>query len=492
MRISMDRFAGQGVGFGTSGVRGKVDALTDEACFAYATAFLQAVAERGGGERAVALAYDLRPSSPRITAACAAACAAAGWRAISCGAIPTPALAHYGIQRGLPAVMVTGSHIPFDRNGIKFYTGAGEILKPDEAAIAAAEVEVDGDAFEAGMLRRPPALPAVDPAARELYRRRYLDFFPAGMLRGRRVGLYQHSSVARDLCAEILAELGAEVVALGRTDTFVPVDTEAVGEEDQRRARAWASEHRLDALASTDGDADRPLLADESGTWFRGDVVGLLCAKFLGARTVVTPVSSNTCVERCGAFPRVVRTRIGSPFVIEAMADAARQGEAPVVGYEANGGFLLGNPVERQRAAGRAALAALPTRDAMLPILALLAMAAEEGCPLSKLASGLPSRHTASDRLQEFARADSGRLLERLASAPDALAAFFAEVGQVAELNQVDGLRVTLRSGEIVHLRPSGNAPELRCYAEADEPERAVELCRWALAAASACSPRIT
>jgi phosphomannomutase len=65
---------------------------------------------------------------------------------------------------------------------------------------------------------------------------------------------------------------------------------------------------------------------------------------------------------------------------------------------------------------------------------------------------------------------------------------FFSELGDVAGVNQVDGLRVTLAAGDIVHLRPSGNAPELRCYAEADTPARAVELSRWGLRAAAAKS----
>ena len=58
-------------------------------------------------------------------------------------------------------------------------------------------------------------------------------------------------------------------------------------------------------------------------------------------------------------------------------------------------------------------------------------------------------------------------------------------------MNQVDGLRVALASGDIVHLRPSGNAPELRCYGEAGTPERAAELCRWGLAEARARSERL-
>jgi phosphomannomutase len=92
---------------------------------------------------------------------------------------------------------------------------------------------------------------------------------------------------------------------------------------------------------TTDGDADSPLIADEQGRWLRGDVLGILCARELGARSVVTPVSSNTALETSGLFPHVLRTRIGSPHVIAAMAAC----DFPVVGYEANGGFLLGSDV---------------------------------------------------------------------------------------------------------------------------------------------------
>nr|WP_207186257.1 hypothetical protein [Rhodocyclus purpureus] len=38
-------------------------------------------------------------------------------------------------------------------------------------------------------------------------------------------------------------------------------------------------------------------------------------------------------------------------------------------------------------------------------------------------------------------------------------------------------MRLTSPHGEIIHLRPSGNAPELRCYAESDTPERAEYWC---------------
>ena len=79
-----------GVRFGTSGARGLVADMNSEVSFAYTTAFLQAISAKSGR---VALAIDLRPSSPEIASACAAAIEHAGLTVDYCGAITTPALA---------------------------------------------------------------------------------------------------------------------------------------------------------------------------------------------------------------------------------------------------------------------------------------------------------------------------------------------------------------------------------------------------------------
>lgn len=459
-----DLMCRSGVLFGTSGARGMAADMSDEVCYAYAAAFLQSVASAADK---VVLGHDLRPSSPRIAAACAAAIQQSGRQLVFAGALPTPALALYAAQLGAPAIVVTGSHIPFDRNGIKFYRAEGEISKADEQAIQTAVINLPN-------VVTPVVLPAPDALASKAYVRRYLDFFGADALKGLRVAVYEHSSVGRDVVRQILEGMGAQVISLGRTDTFVPIDTEAVRPEDIAQAHQWAQEHAFDAILSTDGDADRPLIGDEHGQWLRGDVVGILCAQYLQAEVVVTPVSSNTAVEKCGAFVQVVRTRIGSPYVIAGMALALSQGDEVVVGYEANGGFLLGSDVVRQDRR----LAALPTRDAVLPMLALLCMAREQGHKLSQLSKDLPARYTASDRLQNFATTKSLALIASLLAFPDLLAATLApQSGAVLGIDQTDGLRVTFASGDIVHLRPSGNAPELRCYAEADAPERAKLLC---------------
>ena len=463
-----DLMARSGVGFGTSGARGRVADMTAPVCYAYCLAFLQHLGQRGAlGKPAVALAGDLRASTPDIMRACAAAIADAGCEVVNCGFLPSPALAYFGILNGMPSIMVTGSHIPDDRNGIKFNRADGEIAKADEEAIRAQSVSIPSSI-------RTDALPDVDARARAAYLDRYRDFFAPAALAGMRVAVYEHSGVARDLLAEILIELGAEVTRLGRSERFMPVDTEAIRTEDVDLAHRWAHEQDFDAIVSTDGDADRPLIGTEQGVWLRGDIVGVLCARALGIEALATPVSSNTVVERCLWFARVERTRIGSPYVIAGMQVLQAAGYALVAGYEANGGFLLASDIELD---GRR-LSALPTRDALLPILALLASTHSEGVPLSALAESLPARFTASDRLKDYPTDRSRALIDRLIAGgtPAIEQAFGALCGALEGVDTTDGLRMTFANGEVVHLRPSGNAPEFRCYNEAESEARVAAL----------------
>ncbi|MFM6829157.1 MAG: phosphomannomutase, partial [Novosphingobium sp.] len=334
-----DLMAVSGVPFGTSGVRGLAAAMTDRLCHAYATAFLQylrQIGEFADGDR-VALAGDLRISTPRILAAVATAVRDCGGEAVFCGFTPTPALAYYAMGIGIPSIMVTGSHIPADRNGIKFYRPHGEVLKSDEAGIVGQRVMIDPARFgNDDSLLAPAPMPEVT-AVEDEYIARYVRHFGPDALAGLTVGIYQHTAVGRDVLVRAVEALGGMAVPFGRETVFVPVDTEAIREEDIALAARWAGENKVDAIISTDGDSDRPLVADASGTWLRGDIVGLLCARAVGADVAVTPVSSNTVLELSGAAPTVVRTRIGSPYVIRAMMDAAEADPtARVCGYEAN------------------------------------------------------------------------------------------------------------------------------------------------------------
>lgn len=466
------------VKFGTSGLRGLVVDLTDAVCFNHTRAFIQRMRSIGqiGESGVLLLASDLRDSSPRIAAAVFAAARRERIEPVDCGVLPTPALALEAMRRGAAAVMVTGSHIPADRNGLKFYRPDGEIDKADEAAISASYATL-GDAAPS-----TPAGPTpTDDTARDNYISRYVQFGP-GLLRGLRVGVYQHSSVARDLLVEILSGLGAETVALGRTAHFVPVDTEAVSAAAQALMSGWVGEHQLAAIVSTDGDADRPMLVDDRGVIVRGDVLGILTAKFLGAETVVTPITSTSAIEQAGVFGHVARTRVGSPYVIEAMAAASR-----AVGFEANGGFLVGSTF----AVGEATISALPTRDAVLPMIATLALSRKEAMPISTLVGRLPQRRTASGLISPVQPEQSAPFLALCAqpASPIAAALFDDATGPI-EQNTLDGVKFTGPNGDTAHFRASGNAPELRCYTETGDEATAEALLRRGLEIATAALER--
>ncbi|APZ52528.1 phosphomannomutase [Salipiger abyssi] len=447
--------------FGTSGLRGLVTELTPDLVADYTRAFLSACPHGG----AVHVGWDLRPSSPEIAEVVMETAQAQGLPVHCCGALPTPALALAAMQAGHAAIMITGSHIPADRNGLKFYVPEGEISKEDEARILSALGQGSAGA----------SAPRNDtPGAVGAYAQRYVDAYGSAALAGLRIGVYQHSSVARDVMVQVIEALGAETVALARSETFIPVDTEALDPETRAMLGGWCSDNGLDAVISTDGDADRPMVADASGAVVPGDVLGALTARELGAAVVCTPVNSNTMVHELG-FGAVRSTRIGSPFVIAAMEEAlASDSAARVVGYEANGGFLLGFTAS----APAGMLAPLMTRDCLLPILAPLAAARAAGVSLAELVASLPQRFTAADRIQGIEPEVARAFLAKLTESAEARSAFFEDTGPETGIDVTDGLRVNFESGDVVHLRPSGNAPEFRCYAEADSAARAEALMR--------------
>lgn len=446
--------------FGTSGLRGLVVDLTADLVAAHVQAFIRACPVGTG----LFVARDLRPSSPAIAGMVIDAARAVGLAVTDCGDVPTPALALAAMDAGAAAVMVTGSHIPADRNGLKFYTPDDEITKAHEAAIL-------GALGGASALVAGP-VPVQSTTAGAVYVTRFVQAYGTA-LAGLRIGVYSHSAVGRDLLLDVFAQMGADVIELGRSPDFIPVDTEAVDPDIRIQLKAWAAAHGLDAIISTDGDGDRPLMTDATGTVIVGDVLGQITGASLRAAVAVTPVSSNTGAE--SKFGKMIRTRIGSPYVIAGME--AVQGD--VVGYEANGGFLLGFAADGPVGV----LPPLMTRDAVLPLVAPLALARGAG-GLAALVAAEPARFTAADRLQEIPTEKSKALVADFDTNKGKRTDFLAGFSGVeAGVDRTDGLRITLVDGRIVHLRPSGNAPELRLYVEADSIDAASATLATGLAA---------
>ncbi|WP_370978082.1 phosphomannomutase [Agaribacterium sp. ZY112] len=477
MLKSSEVLAQSAVKFGTSGARGLVEDFSVDVCAAFTHAFLASMKASFSFD-SVAIAIDNRPSSYAMAQAISAALSQAGIRTLYYGVVPTPALAFIAMQQDLPAIMVTGSHIPFDRNGLKFYRPDGEISKDDEHIIVSAQAEF------ASLQGQNLAELKLDKAALELYTKRYSDLFAEDFLSGLKIGIYEHSSAGRDIYAKLFSKLGADVVSLGRSDEFVPIDTEAVAQDDILRAKAWSTEYGFDFIFSTDGDGDRPLVADEKGEWLRGDVLGLLCAKALGVEALAVPVSCNTAIEQSAVFKHVERCKIGSPYVIAEFASLNSR-YASVAGFEANGGFLLGSNLKLD---GKS-LDALPTRDAILPALMLLSASIKAGQPISALVAQLPQRFTYSDRIKAFPTELSRSIIEKATADPVWLCQQLNLQSAIRSVDTTDGLRLSFESATVVHFRPSGNAPELRCYAEADTAAEAKTLVDSCLAVLASQAP---
>jgi len=437
-----------GVAFGTSGARGLISNMTDEVCFAYTLGFLQYIYDfsKNSEKKVVAFGGDLRQSTPRILAACMAAAKSIGFKCDYQGFLPSPALTLYGIKKGIPSIMVTGSHIPDNRNGIKFCSKNGEITKADETGIRSQYVEIPE------VLEIDEKLPRPVVKALKMYKDYLLSLFPKDSLQETNIAFYQHSAVGRDIAVEILTELGANVTALGRSEDFIPVDTEAIRKEDVNFAKQHCASGEFFCMASTDGDSDRPLLSDENGNWFKGDSLGILAGKALGIQAVAIPVSSNTAAEKSSFFRQVLRTKIGSPFVIEGIKKLKEKYNL-VAGFEANGGFLTES---------------LTTRDALTPIIATIIECKKQKLKLSELLAKLPPRYTASGLVKEFPPELADKKLAELQTCSyDFFKNEFAKIaGKPVLINTTDGYRMEFSNGNIIHLRKSGNAPEFRCYTE--------------------------
>ena len=511
--------------FGTSGRRGDVVDLTQLEIYLNARAeleYLSGISPTAGAIKPGEMffyATDLRASSTayvieqggrgELAQAIEQAIRDAGLQPVNLGQIPTPALMAYAIARGCGSMMITGSHIPFHRNGYKTNSAKGELLKTDEAPInervAAWREHLYREDFVTSRFAangnfkhgHRDLLP-VEHAGRDAYLARYRDFLGESALRGLRVLVYQHSAVGRDLLVETLRAVGAVVIPIGRSATFVPIDTEAIDAPTLASIQALVDEAtrehgRFDALVSTDGDSDRPLLialeavddAMSTARFFGGDLVGMIVAEFLNPDAVVVPISCNDALDRSPlASVLAPKTKIGSPYVIEGMNAALARGAHRVCGWEANGGFLTAAAIDCR---GRT-LSALPTRDAFLPIVCVLAAMVEQKVSMSALFEKLPRRFSRAALLRNFPRATSLKILAALtdtesvnnhAPSPTLRATIertFSPAhgfGAVRSLDYTDGVRLNFANGDVAHVRPSGNADELRIYAVADTQARA-------------------
>ncbi len=315
--------------FGTDGVRGKanVHPMTAEVALALGQAVAHVLRVPGGERRRIIIGKDTRLSGYLFEDALAAGICAMGVDVIQVGPMPTPGMAFLAQDMRCHAgVMISASHNPFYDNGIKFFTSDGYKL-PDsveqqiEALIASGELaDLRPSADEIGRARR------IDDAEG-----RYVVFlkntFPSDLsLDGLRIVLDCANGAAYKVGPTVLAELGAEVVALGVEPDGRNIN-EGYGSLYPDRTAAKVREVRADVGVALDGDADRAIVVNERGEVVDGDALLAIFARDLIARDalrggrVVGTVMSNLGLEKTleGMGAGLVRTQVGDRYVVEAM-----------------------------------------------------------------------------------------------------------------------------------------------------------------------------
>jgi phosphoglucosamine mutase len=371
--------------FGTDGVRGVAGSeLTPELVVGLGRAAARVLATPVGAARpALVIGRDTRWSGPWLQAALAAGLAAEGVDVIDLGVLPTPGVAAVAAARGVPAAVISASHNPYPDNGIKLFGAGGRKL----SVAAEQQVEAELAALVGG---RPASAPVVgdrlgrlevDLDARAWYCAQVVDALEGRRLDGTRVVVDCANGAAVSTAREILAAAGAAVVdALGVTPDGRNINA-ASGSTDPSALAESVVGHGADAGLAFDGDADRMIAVDGSGSIVDGDrLLGLFASDLrrrgrLAGDTVVVTVMTNLGFHLAMAEAGVAvhQTPVGDRNVLEAL-----EGHGWSLGGEQSGHLIF-----RDLAT---------TGDGVLSGLLLLDLMVRAGRPLADLAAAVMDR----------------------------------------------------------------------------------------------------
>jgi phosphoglucosamine mutase len=331
--------------FGTDGIRGRANAepITPATILRLAMAAGQRF-RRGNHRHLVVIGKDTRLSGYMLEPALAAGFLSMGMDVNLVGPMPTPAVAM--LTRSLRAdlgVVISASHNPYQDNGIKLFGPDGYKLSDDEEAAIEALMASDtlyenlAPAEALGRAKRLEDAPG-----------RYIEFvkqtFPRGLrLDGLKIVVDCAHGAAYRVAPAVFHELGADVIAIGVEPDGTNIN-QSCGATDTDKMREQVVLSRADIGIALDGDADRLIVADETGAILDGDqIMALIATSWHGAGRlrgggIVATVMSNLGLERylSGQGLTLIRTAVGDRYVVEHMRSAGFN-----IGGEQSGHIIL-------------------------------------------------------------------------------------------------------------------------------------------------------
>jgi len=360
--------------FGTDGIRGtaNTEPMTAETALKVGMAAGR-IFTRGAHRHTVVIGKDTRLSGYMLEPALAAGFIAMGMDVIFAGPMPTPAVAM--LTRSLRAdlgVMISASHNPFHDNGIKLFGPDGYKLsdETEEQIESLIDTEKSSALAESDKLGRAKRLDDAEG--------RYIEFvkntFPRGLrLDGLKIVVDCANGAAYKVAPTALWELGADVITYGVDPDGFNIN-KYCGSTDTRTMCRMVREHGADIGIALDGDADRVLVADETGTLIDGDQLMATVAESwhrdgrLTGGGVVATVMSNLGLEHYvqGLGLELVRTQVGDRYVVEHM-----RANGFNVGGEQSGHIVLSEYTT--------------TGDGLIAGLEVLSAMVQSGRPLSEV-----------------------------------------------------------------------------------------------------------
>ncbi len=402
---------------------------------------------RGGR---VLLGLDGRTSSPMLAEGVAAGLLSQGTDVVDVGTVPTPAL-QFLVKKvaAVGGIMVTASHNPPEYNGFKLVDSDGvEIPRAKEEKI---EKLMHSDEWR---FHKTPGQRVQPEGLLDLYITSVKSHVGNGgkLFRGRKVIVDAGNGVSVLTTPKALRDLGAEVITLNdNIDGKFPGRPSEPRPETLTALSKLVEEERADLGVAHDGDGDRAMFADETGTVHWGDRTFALVAdevlkKNKGGR-LVTPVNSSLALDEITRKRggKLVLTRVGSIFVSRKMLEVKA-----ILGGEENGGIFYA-PLH-------------PVRDGTMAALLILEAIVRNKLSLSKLLSRLPTFFMAKEKFPCGDHAHRTRAMSLLK----------LMLGKRIT-TELDGIRVDLDRGWVL-IRPSGTEPLLRMYAEGRTEEALREI----------------
>jgi len=427
--------------FGTSGIRGSAkDFLNNQFCFDIGRTFAIFLAKHGQKGK-LAVGRDTRISSSRIKNAFSKGIQRENYEVFDQGMVPVPAMNYILIADPdyTGSCMITGSHIRSDFNGLKFFAFKEEILKKHEKEIEEIYNKIKQKIpYRVGRTKFKKENKALN-----FYREMLLKLADSPYSKWKVVVDASNGCQSKTM-PEILKKLGLKVKIINcnpEPKKFIARDTET--EEAVKDLQEKVKKEKAYLGIAFDGDGDRVVFVDEKGNFLPGDYSGSLIAKYSPTKIVVTPINASQLVEKIGK--KVVRTKVGSPYVVEAMKKHKAS-----FGFEANGGGF-----SRE---------VMLSRDGGSTTMKILNLLKEKRKSLGELINMLPKFFLYRTKVECPAELNS-RIIK------EAKNKFGGR-----KIETIDGLKIWQNYSSWILFRPSSNAPEFRVFTEAKTKKEAEKL----------------